>query len=36
MVGFGQGYAGMNTPTKRLEQLVIAGQLAYRGNPVLW
>ena len=35
MVAFGQGYASMNAPTKRLEQLVIAGQLAHGGNPVL-
>jgi phage terminase large subunit-like protein len=25
----------MNSPTKRLEQLVLAGQLAHGGNPVL-
>jgi phage terminase large subunit-like protein len=28
-------YASMNAPTKRLEQLVIGGQLAHGGNPVL-
>jgi hypothetical protein len=35
LVGFGQGYASMSAPTKRLEQLVIGGQLAHGGNPVL-
>jgi phage terminase large subunit-like protein len=34
-MSFDQGYASMNAPTKRLEQLVIAGQLAHGGNPVL-
>ena len=32
---FGQGYASMNAPTKRPEQLVIGRQLAHGGNPVL-
>ena len=35
IAAFGQGYVSMNSPTKRLEQLVLAGQLAHGGNPVL-
>ena len=35
MVAFGQGYASMNAPTKRLEQIMLGGQLAHAGNPVL-
>jgi phage terminase large subunit-like protein len=35
MVAFGQGYESMKSPTKRLEQLVLSGQLAHGGNPVL-
>ena len=35
MVAFGQGYVSMNSPTKRVEQLVLSGQLAHGGNPVL-
>jgi phage terminase large subunit-like protein len=36
MVAFGQGYVSMNSPTKKLEQLVLSEQLAHGGNPVLW
>ena len=32
---FGQGYALMNWPTKKLEELVLGGRLAHGGNPVL-
>jgi len=35
VVAFGQGYASMNWPTKKLEELVLAGTLAHGGNPVL-
>ncbi len=35
MLAFGQGYASMNAPTKKLEELVLAGRLLHAGNPVL-
>ena len=35
VVQFGQGYASMSAPTKRLEQLVLSGELAHGGHPVL-
>jgi phage terminase large subunit-like protein len=35
VVSFGQGYASMSAPTKRLEQLVLSGELAHGGHPVL-
>jgi phage terminase large subunit-like protein len=35
MVQFGQGFASMSPAMKELERLVIAGQLAHGGNPVL-
>jgi phage terminase large subunit-like protein len=35
MVAFGQGYASMNAPTKRLEEVVLSGKLAHGGHPVL-
>lgn len=35
MVPFGQGFISMATPTRELEKLVISGQLAHGGNPVL-
>lgn len=35
MVAFGQGFASMNAPTKKLEELVLSGRLAHGGNPVL-
>jgi phage terminase large subunit-like protein len=36
MVGFGQGFASMSSPTKELEKLlVIARQINQRNNPVL-
>lgn len=35
MVAFGQGYASMNSPTKKLEELVLAGKLVHGGHPVL-
>ncbi len=35
MVAFGQGYASMNWPTKKLEELVLGGKLAHGGHPVL-
>ena len=35
MVPFGQGFASMSAPTKELEKLVIAGQIAHGANPVL-
>jgi phage terminase large subunit-like protein len=35
MVAFGQGYASMNWPTKKLEEVVLSGRLRHGGNPVL-
>ncbi len=35
IVVFGQGIANMNSPTKKLEELVLARTLAHGGNPVL-
>ena len=35
MVAFGQGYASMSAPTKKLEELVLSGSLRHAGNPVL-
>ena len=35
MVPFGQGYVDMNSPVKRLMELVLTGDLAHGGNPVL-
>ncbi len=35
MVAFGQGYASMNWPTKKLEEVVLSGKLAHGANPVL-
>lgn len=35
MVEFGQGFASMNAPTKRVMELVLTGELAHGGNPVL-
>ena len=34
-IRFGQGYASMNWPTKKLEELVLGGKLAHGGNSVL-
>jgi phage terminase large subunit-like protein len=35
MVKFGQGYESMNAPTKRLLELVLTGELAHGGHPVM-
>jgi phage terminase large subunit-like protein len=35
IVAFGQGYASMNAPTKKLEELVLSGKISHGGNPVL-
>jgi phage terminase large subunit-like protein len=35
MVAFGQGYASMNAPTKKLEELVRSRRLQHDGHPVL-
>lgn len=35
MVKFGQGFADMNAPTKRLLELVLTGELSHGNNPVL-
>src|SRR3990172_3378281 len=35
LVQFGQGYASMNAPTKEVEKMVLAGELAHGNNPVL-
>jgi phage terminase large subunit-like protein len=33
--GFGQGFASMSSPSKLLEQLVLSGDIAHGGHPVL-
>lgn len=35
MVSFGQGYASMTSPTKKLEELVLSAKLRHAGHPVL-
>ena len=35
LVQFGQGYASMSPPTKEVEKMVLAGELAHGNNPVL-
>jgi phage terminase large subunit-like protein len=35
IVAFGQGYASMTWPTKKLEEVVLSGRLRHGGNPVL-
>ena len=35
MVGFGQGFASMSSPTKELMRLVVDKRLNHGGNPVL-
>jgi phage terminase large subunit-like protein len=35
LVQFGQGFASMSAPAKELERMVLAGELAHGGNPVL-
>jgi phage terminase large subunit-like protein len=35
VVGFGQGYGSMSSPSKQLEALVVGGKLLHGGNPVL-
>lgn len=35
MEPFGQGYASMSMPTKKLENLALSGNLSHAGNPVL-
>ena len=35
MVAFGQGFASMTWPTKKLEEIVLSAKLAHGGNPVL-
>jgi phage terminase large subunit-like protein len=35
LIQFGQGFASMAAPTKELEKMVMAGELAHGGNPVL-
>jgi phage terminase large subunit-like protein len=35
MMAFGQGYASMSAPTKKLEELVLSKKLLHAGNPVL-
>ncbi|QDU44315.1 Phage Terminase [Symmachiella dynata] len=35
MVAFGQGYASMSSPTKKLEEVVLSRKLAHAGHPVL-
>ncbi len=35
LVQFGQGFASMSPPTKEVEKMVLNGELAHGGNPVL-
>ena len=35
MVEMGQGFASMNAPTKRVMEMVLSGEVAHDGNPVL-
>lgn len=35
MVAFGQGYASMSAPTKKLEEVVLSRKLTHAGHPVL-
>jgi phage terminase large subunit-like protein len=35
MVEIGQGFASMSAPTKRLMELVLRGEIAHGGNPIL-
>jgi phage terminase large subunit-like protein len=35
VVGFGQGFGSMSSPSKQLEGAVVAGRLRHGGNPVL-
>lgn len=35
MVGFGQGFASMSSPTKELLRLILEGLLAHGGHPIL-
>jgi len=35
MVAFGQGYASMSAPTKKLEELILSQRLVHDGHPVL-
>lgn len=35
MVAFGQGFASMSAPAKEFERMVLAGELAHGGHPVL-
>jgi len=35
LVQFGQGFASMSPPTKEVETMVLKGELAHGGNPVL-
>ncbi len=35
LIQFGQGYASMSPPTKEVERMVLAGEIAHGGNPIL-
>jgi phage terminase large subunit-like protein len=35
VIPFGQGYASMNAPTKKLEEVVLSGKLVHGNHPVL-
>ena len=35
MIAFGQGYASMSSPTKKLEAIILAIQIIHNNNPVL-
>src|SRR5262245_57846876 len=35
VIPFGQGYASMNSPTKKLEEIVLSGKLVHGNHPVL-
>jgi phage terminase large subunit-like protein len=35
LIQFGQGFASMSSPTKELEKMVLSGEIAHAGHPVL-
>lgn len=35
LIQFGQGFASMSAPTKEVEKMVLSGEIAHGGNPVL-
>ena len=35
VIAFGQGFASMNFPTKKLQEVVLSGRLIHAGHPVM-